>query len=941
MQVLDLIRQGRLRTAGSLCAALALLVFATGCPFTPRPQCNSDSDCNDDVFCDGVETCNADGVCVEGTSPCAEGETCNEEADRCDECATDAECDDSDVCTTDACTAGDCVNTAVEGCCNEDADCDDGTFCNGAEACVDNACVAGTEPCTDNEFCAEEADSCVQCLFDADCDDGVFCNGAETCSDTFTCEAGTAPCTETQTCDEVTDVCNDTPTCTDDAGCDDSDACTTDTCVDGFCSNVAISCDDGDACTTDTCDAATGCVNTDIECEAGEVCTDGVCVAVQTFVLTDQIDIVNGTSGNDTIVGSDATYTTGDFLDGRGGTDTLNATFTAAEGDLVDIMNVEVFNLRNTHNNQSIDGDGWTGFTQLWYDRGNQDLTLTNIGELATVGFNGGAGANSDFDVEFANSLADGASDVLAIALNNANGNNLTAQGVNNTDGFETINVTATGDNTLNSIVSADLETITFAGAGTVEITAAIAGAETIDASANTGGVTILVDDVDATVTGSSADDSITFGEGEFDDDDAVDCGAGDDTLTTGLNSSVNQPVTISNCEIFSTQGDDDGNAEAFTLDLGGVTGVTTVQIESQGATVTADTLTLDDMNIGAGIRFRGDGADTNQAFDNLTVDYVGATGGSDAQAFTIDNQVDDGDGEDLEDNSRTVTIATIDIDDIESVTFNNNDGGTTTITTLNGVDIETLTVNSNTNFTITNALESTVVESVSAGSSEGNVSVSVANSTADATMTGSTGDDTFTGGDGDDTLNGGDGDDTLNGGNAADTINGGSGDDTINGGDGIDDLTGGAGDDTFQFDAANANATDADLINDFEEGANSDVIAIDVSAAGGGVAANLTGAALVNVAGSADNSFIVDSAGTGYASFAAAEAAVEAANAATLDYALMFFNTSTSRVELYIDADSSAAGSGVLLATFDDIDTDTLADAFLAAFVAGNYSVY
>lgn len=928
MQVLDLIRQGRLRTAGSLCAALALLVFATGCPFVPQPPagCTEDAQCDDGDFCNGAETC-VDGTCTDGTAPCDEaaGETCNEEADRCDVCADAADCDDMDDCTTDACTDGQCSNTAIEGCCNDDADCDDG------DACTTDTCTDGTCGSTPVEDCCNE---------DADCDDGVFCNGAETCVDNA-CAAGANPCTDTQTCDEDGDTCVDVPSCTVDADCDDSSVCTTDTCVDGLCSNVEISCDDGDACTTDTCDATTGCANTDIECEVGEVCIDGTCTPVQTFVLTTDIDIVNGSSGNDTIVGSDATYTTGDLIDGRGGTDTLNVTLTAAEGDLVDIMNVEIYNIRNTHNNQSVDGDGWTGFTQLWYDRGNQDLTLTNIGAVAAVGFNGGAGGNSDFDVEFDNTLVSGTSDALSVVLNDANGNNLTAQGVNNTDGFETVNVTATGDNTLASIASADMTTITFAGTGTVEITGALSGAETIDASANSGGVDILVDDVDATVTGSSADDTLTFGAGQFDDDDAVDCGAGDDTLVTTLSSSVNQPVTISNCEILSTQGDDDGSAEAFVLDLGGVSGISTLQIESQGATVTADTLTMDDMNLGPAVRFRGDGADTNQTFDSLTIDYVGATGGSDAQAFTIDNQVADNDGEDLEDNSRTVAIPTIDIDDIESVTFNNNDGGTTTITTLNGVDIETVTINSNTNFTITNALESTVVESVSCGSSEGNISVSIGNSTADATMTGSTGDDTLTGGDGDDTINGGDGEDTLDGGDGADVLNGGSGDDTLNGGDGIDELTGGAGDDTFQFDGDNVDATDADLINDFEEGANSDVIAIDVSAAGGGVAANLTDAALVNVAGSADNSFIVDAAGTGYASFAAAEAAVEAANAATLDYALLFFNTSSSRVELYIDADSSAAGSGILLATFDDIDTDTLADAFLAAFVAGNYDAY
>ena len=31
--------------------------------------------------------------------------------------------------------------------CEEDADCDDGLFCNGEETCADGECQAGTNPC--------------------------------------------------------------------------------------------------------------------------------------------------------------------------------------------------------------------------------------------------------------------------------------------------------------------------------------------------------------------------------------------------------------------------------------------------------------------------------------------------------------------------------------------------------------------------------------------------------------------------------------------------------------------------------------------------------------------------------------------------------------------------------------------------------------------------
>ena len=77
-------------------------------------SCGQDSDCDDGVACNGVETC-VDNWCNTGTSPCADGLLCDKTIDRCSECLNNGHCDD-------------------------------GVACNGAEACVDGACVAGTSP---------------------------------------------------------------------------------------------------------------------------------------------------------------------------------------------------------------------------------------------------------------------------------------------------------------------------------------------------------------------------------------------------------------------------------------------------------------------------------------------------------------------------------------------------------------------------------------------------------------------------------------------------------------------------------------------------------------------------------------------------------------------------------------------------------------------------
>ena len=98
-------------------------------------------------------------------------------------------CGDDDVNPTiDAGDAGE--RDAADGVCDVDDDCDDGTFCNGAERCTPSAsgadargCVAGTSPCEDG--CDEPANECVSCTEpDADGDGyaAIACGGDD-CDD--------------------------------------------------------------------------------------------------------------------------------------------------------------------------------------------------------------------------------------------------------------------------------------------------------------------------------------------------------------------------------------------------------------------------------------------------------------------------------------------------------------------------------------------------------------------------------------------------------------------------------------------------------------------------------------------------------------------------------------------------------------------------------------
>ena len=107
--------------------------------------------------------------------------------------------------------------------CIEDSECDDGVFCNGNELCRpfaeghdDHGCLPGDPPsCKNGKICREDLDKCARelCKQDADCDDGRFCNGVETCDplgeigSESGCRRGSSPCGAHERCSEPKDQC--------------------------------------------------------------------------------------------------------------------------------------------------------------------------------------------------------------------------------------------------------------------------------------------------------------------------------------------------------------------------------------------------------------------------------------------------------------------------------------------------------------------------------------------------------------------------------------------------------------------------------------------------------------------------------------------------------------------------------------------------------------
>ncbi|MCP4591285.1 MAG: ThuA domain-containing protein [bacterium] len=168
--------------------------------------------------------------------------------------------------------------------CDEDLDCQDGIFCNGAEQCTDEECLPGAFPCTGGDGCHESTDTCGPCTDDAQCDDQRFCNGLETCDlGSGLCQPGPYPCPVGEGCLEDDQTCGP---CASDAECDDGLFCNgSETCDlgSGVCQPAAFPCPAGDACheLTDTCGPCTADSQCDdrVFCNGVETCNvgSGVC----------------------------------------------------------------------------------------------------------------------------------------------------------------------------------------------------------------------------------------------------------------------------------------------------------------------------------------------------------------------------------------------------------------------------------------------------------------------------------------------------------------------------------------------------------------------------------------------------------------------------------------------------------------------------------------
>ncbi len=303
----------------------------------------------------------------------------------------------------------------------------------------------------------------------------------------------------------------------------------------------------------------------------------------QTFTLTTGLDNVAGTVGNDVfqgsinqpnLLGETSTLNSGDIIKGGTGTDTLNVSVinVPVAAPIVQMDSVEVVNIRNIGTVVPLSAAAWTGVQQIWNDRSllpGAPVIVTDVQNDLTVGIRGGNGVVGGARVQFDQSVyAAGGTAKVALSdagreLNGVITNSFVALGSNGAAGrVNALTIDASGKNyvALASFGAAlaggakGVETLTVTGSGSLNVAtgSSLSGGTlvneltTVNASANTGGLTIELANADVKVTGGSGADVITLSNGAALTNKAgVDLGAGNDSLLSNGSAGVGTSAVL------------------------------------------------------------------------------------------------------------------------------------------------------------------------------------------------------------------------------------------------------------------------------------------------------------------------------------------------------------------------------------------------------------
>lgn len=479
--------------------------------------------------------------------------------------------------------------------------------------------------------------------------------------------------------------------------------------------------------------------------------------------LTADIDDLTGTAGADTFsagltVAGSQTLNGFDTLNGGEGTDTLNATLINAGAVAPTLNSIEVLNLRSINATAEVDLVNATGVEQVWSDRSQNNLTVSNVENLVTVGAKGiTENANHTYEVDYAAGTV-AATDTQAIVLENAD---LTLDITQAGGAVGVRNVTIASNGTANVVdfatalvTGAVVRNLTITGAADLEIDSSDAIAATVvDAAAATGDLNLTLALGNA-VAGTAR--SVTLGSGNDTlDASGVDLsnanagtlkgGAGTDTLIVAdANATTDDLVAkVSGFEILQINGLNSARSYATLANLG-FTGVTladsaagslTNLTEASKVTLLntnggADTVTLAvtgaATNDNASFSFATKGADGNNSVFNVTI--------ADVENLTVSTS--DADADVFQSTTLNITSAALEkltVTGSEAVVFDGTGNAALERVDVSGVTVTTTGANL--------AADITVGDNVTVIGTATNDSIEFGNQ---STVTGGAGDDTF-----------------------------------------------------------------------------------------------------------------------------------------------------------------------------------------------------
>ena len=467
--------------------------------------------------------------------------------------------------------------------------------------------------------------------------------------------------------------------------------------------------------------------------------------------LTTDTLTYTGDTGDDSFNGS-AGVIDGMTLAGNAGDDALTLTLSLAGDDDSAFVatGIEAMTIRTSGgtagdgNDVDVEMGDVSDVETLVLRRLNDDISFENLQDLATVITLSNTATAADVTVDYDASIVTGTADVGNITVSTSTGGgDLVINGV------ETINVTATGDDNDLNVDGDDLATVNVLGTGDINMDVD-ASVTTLDASANTGGVTInATAAADVIFTGGTGADTFAFAAAEYDEDDTVDGGDGTDTLNiTAFATVAGESYSSDNVEVLRLE------SAGVTVEVDQFSGYedfTTVRVDAS-----ATSLVLSDVDMDSTVLVTNNAAGTDITQTSLAVTFASDTGTSDSATITLT-----GDGDDT---TVDLTVTTLNVDEIETVNIvaNATSDGSIAVSTVTANEIDLLNISGAADIAIGGTTALTVVE-VNASTATGDVSLTLGAAASD--LTSGSGNDTFAFGVNlgtTDTVDGGTGTDSL-----------------------------------------------------------------------------------------------------------------------------------------------------------------------------------